>query len=100
MVEASISGVAVVAQDNRTYVSVKGSAGADEFRRALLEIGPGQSPASWTKVAAIKKPVANDVLGLIPAQRFADSKQWTIRLVTEHKNGRTREFRFALKLGG
>jgi hypothetical protein len=38
------------------------------------------------------------VLGAIPAQALAGAKEWTIRLVAEHEDGRSREARFNLKL--
>ena len=36
---------------------------------------------------------------VLPAQGFAGSKQWTLRLVVRHANGRQREARFVLNIG-
>lgn len=80
-------------------VQVQGTTDADGFGRARLEIGAGAEPAAWKPVAAeIGKPVRGGVLGEIPAAEFAGSAKWQIRLITEHRNGRSREARFELDL--
>ncbi|MBW2236508.1 MAG: hypothetical protein JRG85_14065 [Deltaproteobacteria bacterium] len=48
--------------------------------------------------AEIGKPVRGGVLGDIPAAEFAGSAKWQVRLITEHRNGRSREARFELDL--
>jgi hypothetical protein len=35
----------------------------------------------------------------LPARFFTGAQEWTIRLITKHKNGSTRESRFLLRLG-
>ena len=63
------------------------------------EIDAGAEPTAWKLVAGeIGKPVRGGVLGDIPAAEFAGSAKWQIRLITEHRNGRTREARFELDL--
>ena len=47
----------------------------------------------------ILKPVDAGVLIELPASVFKGAGQWTIRLITRHKNGAEREARFSLKLG-
>ena len=46
-----------------------------------------------------KKPVRKSVLDDLNAENFRGAKEWTLRLITEHKDGARREARFNLKLG-
>jgi subtilisin family serine protease len=97
--EAEISGVKVAAVGGSPVVEVSGTAQADRFRGARLEIGAGPSPKAWTTVGApIARPVQAGLLGAIPGQALAGAKEWTIRVVAEHENGSRREARFSLKL--
>ncbi len=100
-IAASISGVKVVAGPaGGQAVEVDGTANADEFADAHLEIGAGEEPKSFTPVATpLNASVANGALGVIDANSFAGSTVWIIRLVVHHKNGRMREARFRLQLG-
>ena len=99
-IEAAIKGVKVVQRKGKPFVQVFGTADANKFKAAVIEIGKGETPTSWKKVAdKIKKPVKDNTLGDIPAQALQGAKQWTVRVITEHKNGRKREGRFVLKLG-
>ncbi len=94
-----ITGVNVVAAGNQQKVQVMGTADADRFKKAHLEIGAGSNPAQWKSVSQdLISPVRNGVLGEIPASQFAGSVEWTIRVVVEHQNGRMRETWFNLKL--
>ena len=99
-VAAHIEGVSVVQKDGAPHVRVTGSADADRFDRAWIEIGAGENPKKWTKVSRkIKKPVRNGTLDDLEAKHFGGAKQWTLRVITRHKNGKQRENRFLLKLG-
>lgn len=77
-----------------------GTATADRFRRAWLEIGEGESPSSWKKVGAeLTSAVEAGPLGRIPATELAGAQVWSVRLVVEHEDGKTREARYVLRLG-
>jgi subtilisin family serine protease len=96
-VEARITGVRVVG--GGSAVEVLGTADADRLAGARLEVGAGDSPASWSRAGApIASRVAGGVLGTIPAAQIPAGKTATLRLVVEHAGGRTREARFALEL--
>ncbi len=98
--EARITGVKVVARSGKPVLQVIGSAGADRFKFATLLLSKAQAPNKWLKVTRlIEKPVENGVLLELPAKLFGKTRQWTLRLVTEHANGKKREARFKLKLG-
>jgi len=79
---------------------VFGTADANQFERAWVEIGQGVNPGEWKKAgAALSHSVKDGVVAEIPAAELQGAKLWTIKLVTQHKNGRKRENRFNLKLG-
>ena len=99
-IESRIAGVQAVRVGGKVVLRVLGSADADQFANATIFLGKGQPPAKWFRVnVPITKPVKKGTLIDLPANLFKGSKRWTIRLVTEHKGGSTREVRFVLTLG-
>jgi hypothetical protein len=98
-IEATITGVEVVQLSGKPAVQVLGSATADAFAQARLEVGEGESPKTF-KTALAKVPATTaGSLGAIPADAFRGTRLWTIRLVVEHRNGETREARYLLDTG-
>ncbi len=98
--ESRISGVKVVARNGKPVLRVVGTADANEFKEAILRLGKGSDPKKWFEVnVKITNPVTENTLIELPAGVFKGTKQWTIRLITRHKNGSEREARFSLKLG-
>ena len=96
---AGIDRVEVVAADKGPAVRVYGTADANEFQEGVLEIGAGEEPADWKQIGPVAKaPGPDTVLGDIPAQSFAGSPLWQIRVIVHHKNGSEREARFRLSL--
>jgi Subtilase family len=97
---AGINRVEVVAKDKAQVVRVHGTADANAFKSARLEIGQGDDPKTWKTVTAVNKESGSDgVLGDIPASAFAGAKVWSIRVMVIHQNDKTREARYKLKLG-
>jgi hypothetical protein len=97
--EARILGVWVVEKDGEPFLRVFGTADADAFRKAWIEIGSGKNPRRWKAVSkTVTRPVRDSVLDDLSADNFAGAGQWTLRLVTEHQNGKRREARFYLRL--
>ena len=97
---ALISGVSLAQTGDRYFVEVAGTATANRFRRARLEIGEGKAPSRWREVNQLNKPVSQGMLGRIDANELRGVPVWTLKLITEHRNGTTREVRFELTLGG
>ncbi|MCI0411731.1 S8 family serine peptidase [bacterium] len=94
-----IQGAEVVMKAGRPFVQVKGTAVADQFKDAYIEIGRGKKPDQWKRIdVELTQPVREGALGEIPASELAGSKDWTIRLVGKHENGRTQEGWFFLTL--
>jgi subtilisin family serine protease len=97
---AGIDRVEVVQKGGRPAVRVRGAADANALQSAVLEVGMGDAPKSWTPAGPARKAAGPDaVLGEIPGSAFASGKVWTIRVVVTHKNGAMREARFRLSLG-
>jgi subtilisin family serine protease len=98
--ESRISGVKVITRSGKPVLRVLGTTDADDFKDAVIRLGKGTEPKKWLEVnRKILKPVDAGVLIELPASVFKGAKQWTIRLITRHKNGAEREARFSLKLG-
>ena len=89
----------MVAEDGRQRVQVNGTARADRFAGARIELGAGENPATWTPAGEVGKAVSGGLLASIDAGQFRGSPVWTIRLIVTHDNGSTRETRFELRLG-
>ncbi len=99
-VEARITGVQTAKVRGKTVVRVLGIADANAFGKAWIEIGAGENPTKWKKVSrTIAEPVKGSALDDLAAGNFRGSKQWVLRLIVGHENGRRREARFNLKLG-
>jgi hypothetical protein len=101
-VEAVISGVAVVQKGGQSQLRVSGVANSNKLKEAYIEIGAGDNPDQWKRVSqSISKPVVNDsAIADLPADVFRGSKVWTLRLLVSDQNGKQREARFRLNLGG
>jgi subtilisin family serine protease len=96
---AGISGVEVVQKGNQPAVRVHGTADANGFKSARIEIGQGDQPATWTRIAAVQKNAGPDaVLGEIPGTALKGAPRWQIRVVVEHNSGATREARYNLSV--
>ena len=99
-IDSLISGATVVQQDGAVLLSVSGTADANDFERAWIEIGAGKEPTEWKRVATdISAAVVDGELANIPAAEFAGSSDWVLRLITEHSDGSHREAWFLLSLG-
>jgi subtilisin family serine protease len=99
-VEARIHAVKVVSRADKQYLRVIGTADADRFEAAEVMIGAGDSPTKWRKLKTqLKTARRNAPLIDLPAGLFKGAKQWTIRILTLHKDGSKREARFKVTLG-
>lgn len=99
-VEARIDKVAVAKKDDAQVVVVTGTAAADAFAGAEVELGAGEDPTSWKPVGTVPANVVSGVLAEIPVSELAGGKVFTLRLRTKHQNGKEREARFRLNVGG
>lgn len=98
-IDAAIADVAVVRDGDSAFLEVLGTADANQFMSASIWLGAGDDPADWKEVAEmLTQPVSGGILGRIGADDLRGAPQWTLRLVTRHLDGQTREARFKLNL--
>ncbi|MEO1028355.1 MAG: S8 family peptidase [Pseudomonadota bacterium] len=98
-IDAAIDDVQIVADAGGQAVEVLGTANADRLLSADLFLGPGEEPTDWKPVGnELTDAVIEGALGRIPAVEFAGSPIWTVRLVTTHADGQTREARYQIDL--
>lgn len=98
-IDAHIAKVGVGQANGGPAALVNGSAAAYAMRSAVIEIGQGENPAQWRKVAEVAGAVENGQLAAIPAQNFAGAKVWTVRLLVTDGAGKSREARYKVTLG-
>lgn len=99
-IDSRISGVKVVKKNGKAMLRIIGTTDADQFATAQIMIGQGNAPTKWLKLRKeISTPRHNEVLMDLPAVLLRGAKQWTLRLITIHKDGSRREARFEVKLG-
>lgn len=97
---ADISNVGAIQDETGAFfVNVEGTASANEFAGASVQIGIGNAPTEWKEVGTVEGPVTNGALARIDANEFRAAPTWTIRVVVTHANGRTREQWYVLQLG-
>lgn len=98
-ITAEITGVQPVPADAPAALQVQGTIDADSFKRAWMQIGPGDNPAQWRYVGAKRKyPIVDGTLGTIPLSRFAGADTWQIVVNVEHKNGVVRRDAYTFRL--
>jgi hypothetical protein len=87
-VTAEISQVQVPDGGRVGTVFVNGTVDANEFKRAWMQVGPGENPRTWTFVGPKHKfPVRSGTIGLVPGSVFAGGGLWQIVVNVEHRNG-------------
>jgi subtilisin family serine protease len=98
-IDARIAGVDLFQRDGRPVLVPSGTAAADRFKRAWLEVGRGGDPADWARVAdELTGSVENGPLAPIPIRHFAGPGKYTVKLVVEHADGARRETRHEINL--
>lgn len=97
--DARIQGVAVIQEDGKAVLRVEGMADANDFVSATLELGRGPAPKEWEPLKVLDRPVRGGRLHDIEPSHFSGSKEWTLRVLTRHRNGTIREARFSMNIG-
>ncbi|WP_179759015.1 S8 family peptidase [Hoeflea halophila] len=98
-VESRISGVEVVSRNGVPHLRLNGETDADKFARAEIQLGKSDDPDAWAKLDLELTEPRNGAIVDIPGQLFGGETTWTIRLLTVHEDGSSREARFVLTLG-
>lgn len=99
-VESALIAAAPAMSGNRQVLRVTGTAQANRFRTAYLELGAGENPTEWRRVGtALNQAVEAGAVGELEPALFSGSPVWTLRLIVEHADGTRREARYRLNLG-
>ncbi len=78
---------------------ISGTADAEIFKRAWLQIGAGENPAGWKSVGRkLKFPVRDGTLGSISLREFRGSELWQLVVNVEHKNGTVKRAVYPVRL--
>lgn len=98
-VTAQITGVDPVETETGTVLQINGTIDSDHFKRAWMQIGPGENPGTWKYVGQKRKyPIHDGVLGVVPVSEFAGADVWQIVINVEHKNGVSKSARYQVRL--
>ena len=99
-IEAGITGVGVIQDSGEQFIQVQGTANADRMGNTWVEIGKGEDPSSFKRVTdRLSKPIEGGPVGNIPVLKLQGAKQWTLRLIVKHRDGRQQEARLLLNVG-
>jgi len=98
-VVARITRVELTPAGAPTAAQVWGTADATHFKRAWLQMGPGENPDLWLFVGQKRKlPIRDGQLASIPLSTFTQNGPWTIVVNVEDKNGVVRRARFLARI--
>ena len=87
-VQADITRVEFEPADAPAIARVYGTIDASEFKRAWLQIGPGENPGGWRYVGQKRKyPIKDGLIATIPLTQFAGADLWQVVVNVEHRNG-------------
>jgi subtilisin family serine protease len=95
---ARVDGVRPAMLDGQQVAVVLGSAGAYRRRSAVIQIGQGENPTAWTRIADVEGEIEEGQLGAIPATAFAGGGIWIVRVVVTDSTGKSLEGRFQVNL--
>lgn len=87
-ITAEITALEPVPKEGPEFIRVIGTINASGFKRAWMQIGPGENPGGWRYVGQKRKyPIIDGTLGMIPINQFSGSELWQVVINVEHRNG-------------
>ena len=99
-VEAEIAGLRYVEDGADSYIEVTGTADANLYAIAQVEVGAGPDPERFELAGRpVLDRVRDGVLTRVPYAPLAAGDTWTLRLVVEHATGARREHRRTFSTG-
>ncbi|MEH6473939.1 MAG: hypothetical protein V7752_22190, partial [Halopseudomonas sp.] len=89
-------------QSPNLQLLVHGTTDADQFFQARIDYGFGDNPASWKPLLPhpITQPLRDQPLLSLDINLLPKGRLMTLRLITEHLDGASRESRMQLQLPG
>ena len=98
-IDVKIDEISFIENESGGELQVLGTADADSFKRAWLQVGAGDEPARWVFAGQKRKlPIRGGVLGTIPLSQLGDADVWQVVVHVEHRNGVVRSHRRTIRL--
>ncbi|HVS15589.1 MAG TPA: S8 family serine peptidase [Thermoanaerobaculia bacterium] len=96
---ARVTAVEAAREGEKVVIRVRGTAGGTRLASYRIELGQGETPASWKTIGQPSRaPLEDGVLGLISASEITAPGAWSVRLVATDAAGAEREARGALTI--
>lgn len=96
---AELHRIAPARDGNRTVIQVFGTVGASQWGDYRVEVGLGENPANWRPVGRLAGgQIKENLLATLTPQDFGGTGSWSVRVVAQDRQGRTRESRQTLNL--
>jgi subtilisin family serine protease len=96
---AEITKVELLPAEAPTHAHVWGTIDATQFKRAWLQIGPGENPGAWRFVGQKRKqPIRDALLATIPLKDFAPAGRWLVVVNVEDKSGVVKRAAFPVRI--
>ncbi len=98
-IDVEIGEIQFIENESGGELHILGTADADQFKRAWLQIGAGETPARWIYAGQKRKlPIRDGVLARIPLDQLSDGDVWQVVVHVEHRNGVVRSGRRSIRL--
>jgi hypothetical protein len=92
-----VTAVQPTQEKGQTVIQVHGTVIGSNLKGYTLELGKGEAPESWKRVAETRgQEVREGLLGTISVGEITSRGTWTIRVVAQDKKGNRREARGTL----
>lgn len=88
-----VASIAPATVDGGVVVQVSGAAYSTDFKTTTVELGFGEEPKKWRKVATLKEPVKEGVLANIATSNFDQRGKWSVRVIVGTRRHGKRESR-------
>ena len=98
-IDIEIGEIEFIDNESGGELQILGTADADQFKRAWLQIGAGENPSRWIYAGQKRKlPIRDGVLARIPLSQLSDGDVWQVVVHVEHRNGVVRSGRRSIRL--
>jgi subtilase family protein len=92
-----VARVSAGTRGNQPVVEVRGTVDGNTLASYQVQLGQGDNPTSWKTLAAERgKSVADGLIAAFPVREITARGKWTVRVVAQDTDSRTREARGTL----
>jgi hypothetical protein len=98
-ITAEISRIEMLPAEAPSYIQVHGTIDASDFKRAWVQIGPGENPGAWRFVGQKRKlPIRDGRIASFSLSNFTQSGKWLIVVNVEDANGVIKRASFPVEI--